>query len=67
MLVPEDELVVRRVVVDELTPTPQFGDRLRWIDSRVPATGEMAGSNLEQLFIGQVPGHGTFVQRIRPD
>ncbi len=67
VLVPEDELVVRRVVVDHLTPALQLGDRLGRIDSRVPVTGEIAGTNLEQLFIAQVPGHRTIVQGIRPD
>ena len=63
VLVPEDELVVGCVIVDDLTPAPQFGDGL----CGDVITGQMASANLEQVFVVHVPRHRTFVQRVGPD
>ena len=66
VLVPEDELVVRRMFVDDLTPALQLGDGVRQ-SMLIRRPGQMTSANLEQLLIGHVPGHWTFVQRVRPD
>ena len=51
------------LIVDDQPPAPQFSDGL----CHAAVTGQMTSADVEQLFVSDVPGHRTFVQRIRPD
>jgi hypothetical protein len=62
-----DDLVVRRVVALDLTPPLLLGARPGRLEARVRVTGELPGANLDLSVLGQVPGHRTLMQRIRPD
>ena len=67
VLVPEDQLVVRLVIVDDLAPAAQLGNRVRRIAIGVQTAREVSGANVEQLFVGQLPWNRPLVQRICPD